>query len=53
MYAITACAAGIACKESAAVAPLLIMLYDATFRAPSNAALRAAYEQYLKSPHGR
>jgi protein O-mannosyl-transferase len=33
--AIAACAAGMACKESAAVAPVLILLYDAAFRGPS------------------
>jgi len=39
--AIGACAAGMACKESAAVAPILILLYDAAFRGASvMAALR-------------
>jgi tetratricopeptide (TPR) repeat protein len=33
--AIGACAAGMACKESAAVAPILILLYDAAFRESS------------------
>ena len=33
--AIGASAAGMACKETAAVAPILILLYDAAFRGPS------------------
>lgn len=32
---IAACAAGMACKETAAVAPILILLYDAAFRTQS------------------
>jgi hypothetical protein len=47
IVAIVACAAGMACKETMVVAPLLVVLYDGTFLYPSyRDALRARWPVY-------